>query len=84
MSFSALARRETPIEKPVAGTGSAAEAGDEAVVAATATDGAEDDVLALLVLHLEGEFDLEDRAGVVFEAADDGGVDLDAVRNRQP
>src|SRR5690606_23288804 len=57
----------------------AAESRDQPVIAATAADRAEDHVLALFVLHLEGEFDLEDGARVVFEAADHGGVDLDAV-----
>ena len=61
------------------GDGLAAEARDEAIVAAAATDGAEDDVLALLVGDGEGEFDLEDGAGVVFEAADDRGVEDDAI-----
>ena len=59
--------------------GLVAEAGDEAIVAPATADGAEDDLLALLVGDGEGEFDLEDRAGVVFEAADDGGVDANAV-----
>src|SRR5690606_1789546 len=56
-----------------------AEAGNEAIIAATAADGAEDHVLAFFVLHLEGQFDLEDRTGVIFEAADDGGVEDDAT-----
>ncbi len=52
-----------------------AEAGDEAVITPAAADRAEADGTAVLVLDLEGEFGLEDGAGVVFEAADDGGVD---------
>ena len=67
------------MEKPVAGHRLGAEAAHQPIIAATAADGAEHHVLALFVLHLEGEFDLEDRAGVVFEATDDGGVDADAV-----
>src|SRR5438067_1466522 len=51
----------------------------EAIVAAAAADRAEAYGTALLVLGVEQEFDLVDGAGVVFEAADDGGVDLDAI-----
>ncbi len=57
-----------------------AEARDQPVIAPAAADRAEDDFLALFVGDGEGQFDLEDGAGVIFEAADDGGVDLDAVR----
>ena len=53
----------------------AAEAADQAVIAPSPADRAEDDGLALLVGHLERELRLEDGAGVVFEAADDGGID---------
>jgi hypothetical protein len=55
------------------------EALDEVVVAPAAGDGAELPRAALLVGDLEGELGLVDRAGVVAEAADDGGVDDDAV-----
>ncbi len=58
----------------------AAEAADEAVIAPAPADRAEHDGLALLVRHLEGELRFEDGAGVVFEAADDGRIDLNSVR----
>ena len=59
--------------------GLGAEAADEAVIAPAAADRAEADGASVLVLHLEGQLGLVDRAGVVFEAAHDGGVDGDAV-----
>src|SRR5690606_23790415 len=49
--------------------------GDEAVIATTATDGAKHNVLALFILHLEVQLDLENRAGVIFEAAHHGVVE---------
>jgi hypothetical protein len=55
------------------------EALDEVVVAPPAGDRAELARAALLVGDLEGQFGLEDGAGVVAEAPDDGGVDDDAV-----
>ena len=72
---SAACRRDTPMEKPVAGTGSPRKRADEPVVAPAAADRAEADGLALVVLGLERQFNFVDRAGVVFEAADDGGID---------
>jgi hypothetical protein len=57
----------------------AREALDEIVVAPAARDRAELARAALLVEDLEGQFGLEDGAGVVAEATDDGGVDDDAV-----
>src|SRR5690606_1634028 len=57
----------------------AAEARDEAVVAAAAGDRAEADDLALVVRYLKQQLSLVDRAGVVFEAAHDRRVDLDAA-----
>ena len=57
----------------------AREARDQPVIAPAAADRAEDDLFALFVGDVEGQFGFVDRAGVVFEAADDGGVDLDAV-----
>ena len=55
------------------------EALDEVVIAPAAGDGAELPGAALLVGDLEGQLGLVDRAGVVAEAAHDGGVDDDAV-----
>ena len=81
MAFSAEARRDTPTENPVGGDFLAAEATDEAIVAPAPADGAEDDGLAFLVRDLEGELRLEDGAGVVFEAAHDGGIDHDLIRS---
>ena len=60
----------------------AAEAADEAVVAPSPADRAEDDRLAFFVRHFEGELGFEDGAGVVFEAADDGGIDTDSIAFR--
>jgi hypothetical protein len=55
------------------------EALDQVVIAPAAGDRAELARAALLVGDLEGQFGLVDRAGVVAEAAHDGGVDDDAV-----
>src|SRR5690606_10330532 len=52
---------------------------DEVVIAPAASDGTELPGTALFVEDLEGQFGLEDGAGIVAEAADDGGVDDDAV-----
>ena len=79
MARKAASSRETPIEKPVAGTGSAAEARDEPVIAPAAADRAEAHRPAIVVLDLEGQLGLEDRAGVIFEPAHHGGVDADAI-----
>ena len=57
----------------------AAEARDQTVIAPAAADRAEAHGAAVLVLHLEGQLGLVDRAGVVFEAAHDGGIDDDAA-----
>ena len=57
----------------------AAEARHEAVITPAAADRAEAHRAAFLVLGLEGQFNFEDRAGVIFEAADDGGVDANSV-----
>src|SRR6478735_4593648 len=57
----------------------AAEARDKTVIAATATDGAEADGAAFFVLGFEREFNLVDRAGVVFEAAHDRLVDANPI-----
>ena len=78
ISVSAACRRDTPMEKPVAGTGSPRKRDDEPVVAPAAADRAEAHGPAFFVLGLEQEFDLVDGAGVVFEPADDGGIDADA------
>ena len=67
------------MEKPVAGTGSPRKRDDQAVVAPAAADRAEAHRAAFLVLGLEGQFNFVDRAGVIFEAADDGGIDANAV-----
>src|ERR1700678_634899 len=58
----------------------AAKAGDQAIVTPAAANRAETDRSARFVLHLERQLGLEDRAGVVFQAANDGRVDLDASR----
>src|SRR5262249_38303538 len=57
----------------------AAESRDEAVITPAAADRAEAHRLAIVAGGGEGEFDLVDGAGVVLEAADDGGVDNDAT-----
>ncbi len=57
----------------------AAEARHEAVVAPAAADRAEAHRAAFLVLGFEQQFNLVDRAGVVLEAADDGGIDPDSI-----
>ena len=56
----------------------AAKARHQPVVAPAPADRAEADRLAVLARRFEGEIGLEDRAGVVFEAADDRGINLDA------
>ena len=53
----------------------AAKARDQPVIAPAAADRAEADRPSGLVFHFESQLGLEDRAGVIFEAADDGGVD---------
>ena len=67
------------MEKPVAGTGSPVKRATSPSYRPPPRDGAEAHGAAVLVLHLEGQLGLEDRAGVVFEAAYDGGVDQDAA-----
>ncbi len=57
----------------------AAEARHQAVVAPAAADRAEAHRPAFLVLGFEQQFNLVDRAGVVFEAAHDGGIDQNAI-----
>ena len=52
----------------------ALEARDEPVVAPAARDRAEAHGLAVLAFDREGQLNFVDRAGVVFEAADDGGT----------
>ena len=76
---SAAKRRETPIEKPVAGNRLRAKARHQPVVAAAAADRAEPDRPAVHARRLERQLGLEDRAGVIFKPAHDGGVDADAV-----
>jgi hypothetical protein len=66
------------METPVAGV-LPGEALDEVVIAPAAGDRAELALAALFVGDLEGQLGLVDRAGVVAEAAHDGGVDDDAV-----
>src|SRR5665647_621911 len=56
----------------------AAEARNKPVITPAATDRTETNGAAFVVLYLEGEFDLVDRAGVIFETADDGGVDYNS------
>ena len=60
----------------------AAKARHEPVVAPAAADRAEAHRAAFLVLGFEGEFNFVDRAGVVFEAADDRGIDHECGRRR--
>ena len=63
----------------------AAEARHEAVVAPAAADRAEAHRAGLFrPWSRAGEFDFVDRAGVVLEAADDGGIDRDRGRRRSP
>ena len=57
----------------------AEEALDQAVVAAAAADRAEAHGLAVLVDDGDGDLGFEDGAGVVLEAADDGGIDANAI-----
>ena len=57
----------------------AAKARDQTIVAPAAADRAEANRTAFFVLGLKREFDLVDRAGVIFEAADDGGIDANAI-----
>ena len=54
------------------------EARDETVVTPAAADRAEADGAAFVVFGFDEQFNFEDRAGVILEAADDGGVDLDS------
>src|SRR6185312_4074408 len=56
-----------------------AEAADEAVIAAAAADRAETHGATVIVFDLEGQLRLEHSAGVIFEAADDGRIDPDAI-----
>ena len=67
--------RDTPIENPVAGTSSAAEAADEPIIAASTADRPEADRLAVVAEDLEGQLGFEDRARIIFEAAHDGRID---------
>ena len=57
----------------------AGEALDEAVIASAAHHRAEADRLPALVFDGRGQLSFEHGAGVIFEAADDGGVDADAL-----
>src|ERR1019366_7399808 len=57
----------------------AAEARHQPVVTPAAADRAEAHRAALLVLDLEGQFHLLDRAGVVLEPADDGCIHTDTI-----
>src|SRR5262249_51168221 len=57
----------------------AAEARDEAIVAPAAADRAKAHGPAALVLRLERQLHLVDRAGVILEAAHDRRIDADAV-----
>ena len=78
-SVSAACKRETPMEKPGRRHRLAAEARDEPVVAPAAADRAEAHRAAFLVFGVEQEFNFVDRAGVVFETADDGRIDHGSV-----
>ena len=57
----------------------AGEALDETIIASAAHHRAEADRLPALVFDGRGQLGFEHGAGVIFEAADDGGVDADAV-----
>ncbi len=63
----------------MAGTGSPRKRDDETIVTTTATDGAEANGTALFVFGFEREFNFVNGAGIVFEAAHDGRIDLDAI-----
>jgi hypothetical protein len=65
------------MEKAGRRNGLPGEALDQPVIAPATCDGAELHRLALLVGHVEQQFALVDRAGVVLEPADNGRVDLD-------
>ena len=55
------------------------EARHQAIITTTAADRPEDDFLALLIGHIEGEFRFIDGAGVIFEAAHHGGINENAA-----
>ncbi len=57
----------------------ARKARDEIVVTAATADGAEADGLAVVAFDLERQLGFEDGAGVIFEAADDGLIEPNAV-----
>src|SRR5690242_4649060 len=57
----------------------ATETRDETIVPSAAADRTEADGTALLVIDLERELNLVDRAGIVFESADDRFVDAHTI-----
>ena len=57
----------------------AAKARHEPIVAPARSNGAEAHQLSVIAHNREGEVNFEDRTGVIFEAADDGGVDANAI-----
>ena len=78
ISFSAANRRDTPMEKPVAGTGSERNLPTRIVVAAAAAHRTETHGLAR-PSHAEGQFRFEDQGRVIFEAAHDRRIDQHAI-----
>ena len=62
----------------------AGEALDEPVIAPAAHHRAEADRLPALVFDGRGQLGLEHGAGVIFEAAHDGGIDADPIRRSPP
>ena len=84
MARNAASSRDTPIEKPVAGTGSARKRATKAIVAPATTDRAETDLTTHLVSNWEGQLRLEDGAGVIFEPAHDGGIDANYGLGNRP
>lgn len=56
------------------------EARNEAIITPAATDRAEYDLFALFIGDIEGQLGLIDRAGIIFETANNRGVDLDTCR----
>ena len=79
---SAASRRETPIEKPVAGTGVRRGSGRRGRRSARRRRPSRSGPAGLIARRLERELRLEDGAGVIFEPAHDGGVDANCDRDR--
>ena len=65
--------------EPCRGHGLRPEARDEAIVASAAADRTEANCLSALIRGREGQVRFQDRAGVIFEPANDGCIEADAV-----